>query len=164
MKKIVSVLSLFFAATLFGDTHSFGFGLSLWQTVSELPAGIDTEGAAPFVTYQYLPGGLLKFEIDLNYYANGYDGSTKPTITPIALVLLGGSVYGGVGVGTSISNGFVGNKVSSIFYVARLGIQFEILPKIYLDIHGNYRNGTFSELDRASADTVTIGVALRGRL
>jgi hypothetical protein len=86
--------------------------------------------------------------------------STKPTLSPVAFVLLGSGLYGGVGVGMSFSDGLVDNR-SNPFWVARLGLDLLILPKTRLDLHADYRARAFDELDNVKTDGITLGAAVR---
>lgn len=146
--------------------HRFGVGVNYWETVDDLvDEGFDVEedGLAPVLTYQYRPGGLIGFQIDLEYFEEGFGGSTSEALSPQAYLTVGGGIYGAVGVGVTYSDDF-DDELSDPFWAARVGLDFELLPRIHLDIHANYRADAFDELDQASTDTVTLGVALRAGL
>lgn len=143
--------------------HRFGLGGHYWRTIDSIEDDdfdIDEDGVTPYLTYQYLPGGLLRFEIDLEYFDEGFGGSAEEAYAPIVFALVGGGLYGGVGVGVVVSDGFE-DEISDPFYAARVGFDMELLPAIHLDINANYRANTFSELDEADTDSITLGAAVR---
>ncbi|MDX1632464.1 MAG: hypothetical protein R3234_11415 [Thermoanaerobaculia bacterium] len=146
--------------------HRFGVGVNYWETVDDLvdeEFDVEEDGLAPVLTYQYRPGGLIGFQVDLEYFEEGFGGSTSEALSPQAYVTVGGGIYGAIGVGVTYSDDFDG-EFSDPFWAARAGLDFELLPKIHIDIHANYRADTFDELDQASSDTVTLGIALRAGL
>jgi hypothetical protein len=143
---ILMVLGLGLSSPAEAAKHRLGLGVQFWVG-----------------TYQYDPAGLFKLQFDLEYSPDGFGGSTKPSLSPVAFVLLGKGLYGGVGVGITFSNGLVDNR-SNPFWVARLGLDLLILPKTRLDLHADYRAKAFDELDNVKADGITLGVAVRFRL
>jgi hypothetical protein len=165
----LALLSLVLLLTLTGSSpagaaeHRFGVGVNYWRTLDDLvDEGFDVEedGLAPVVTYQYRPGGLIGLQIDLEYFEEGFGGSLSEALSPQVYVTVGGGLYGAVGVGITYSSDFQ-DEFSDPFWAARVGFDFELLPKIHLDIHANYRANAFSELDQADTDTVILGAAVR---
>lgn len=147
--------------------HRLGLGVQFWRALDDFDdegfSGIERDGIAWVGTYQYDPAGLFKLQLDLEYSPDGFGGSREPSLSPVAFVLLGSGLYGGVGVGISFSDGFVDNR-SDPFWVARLGFDLLILPKTRLDLHADYRARAFDELDNVKTDGITLGVAVRFRL
>jgi hypothetical protein len=146
--------------------HRLGFGYHYFQTVDDIDVGdiesIEDEGNSVVVSYQYVPGGLLRFEADLEYYSDGYGGSTDSAYAPQAYVLVGSGFYGGVGVGVTHSDGFAdGDEWSDPWYAARVGVDLLLVPRLRLDINANYRADAFSALDEADTDAITLGASLR---
>lgn len=141
-----------------------GFGVHYWRTVDDLDdEGVDDiedDGVSYLGSYQVLPGGLLSFELDLEYFEEGFGGSTDSVFSPQAFVLIGHGLYAGVGVGVSYSSGFE-DDFSDPFYLARVGFNMELLPKLFLDINANYQANAFNELDEADTDAITLGALLR---
>ncbi len=144
--------------------HRFGLGAQFWRTVDDLAdQGLDDlkeDGFAWVLSYQYVPKGLLRFEIDVEYSGEGFGGASGSAITPLGFVLIGRGIYAGVGVGVTYADDF-DSSVSDPFYAARLGFQFNLLPGVLLDVHGNYRADAFNELDSASTDAITLGAIVR---
>jgi len=143
---------------------SIGFGIHSWRTVDDLRSeGFDhirRSGVSYLLSYQYSPGALLKFELDGEYFGQGFGGSTHYAISPQAFVLVGGFVYGGVGIGTIYSKDFA-NDFSSPFYVARAGVNLHLLPRFTLDVNANYHFHAFNELKGVNTGTVTLGAIAR---
>lgn len=143
--------------------HRIGFGFNYWRALDDVVEDdfdLDEDGLAPYLTYQLVPAGLFRFEADLEYFERGFGGSTAEAYSPQVFVLLGGGFYGGVGVGVTYSSDLP-DDVSDPFYAARVGLDFVLLPRIHLDVNLNYRANTFSSLDQASSDTITLGAAVR---
>jgi hypothetical protein len=160
------VLAGLLTAPAFAGEHRIGIGYHYFTTVDQLHVdnlgAIDDNGNSVVFSYQYLPGGLLRFEGDLEYYSGGYGGSTDKAYAPQVYVLLGRGFYGGVGIGATRSDGFPnGDKWSDPWYAARVGLDLLLLPKIHLDLNANYRANAFSELDNAKSDAVTLGASVR---
>jgi hypothetical protein len=146
---------------------SFGLGLHSWRTVQDLRhqgfGNIRRSGVSYLLSYQYLPGPVVKLELDAEYFDKGFGGSTHYAIAPQAYLLVGGFVYGGVGIGTIYSKDF-SNNFSSPFYAARVGLDFHLLPHLSVDINGNYHFHAWHELKGVSTGTVTLGAVARLRL
>lgn len=147
--------------------HLLGGGVHYWQTVDDLADDgfetIDDEGESFVLSYQYVPAGLFKLQIDAEYFEKGFGGAAEEAIAPQVYLLIGNRLYAGVGVGMTYSDEFE-DSWSDPFYAARLGLDFAILPRTHLDLNANYRSNAFSQLDEADTDTVTLGAVLRFRL
>jgi|MudIll2142460700_1097286.scaffolds.fasta_scaffold420828_2 hypothetical protein len=143
--------------------HRIGIGYHYFETVDDIHnlGDINDNGNSLVFSYQYLPGGLLRFEGDLEYYSDGYGGSTSTAWAPQAYVLLGRGFYGGVGIGATKSDFPNGDSWSDPWYAAKIGLDLLLLPKIHLDINANYRADAFNELDNAKSDAVTLGASVR---
>lgn len=160
------VLALAGSAPASAAEHRIGVGANYWRTVDDLVDDgfdVDEDGLAPYLTYQLVPAGLFRFELDLEYFESGFGGSptASEAISPQAFVLVGHGFYAGVGVGVTYSSDLPGDEISDPFYAARVGLEFVLLPKVHLDVNANYRAGTFDALDEASTDTITLGAAVR---
>jgi hypothetical protein len=141
--------------------QTFGAGIHYWRTVNELAdRSFDRSGAAGMLSYQYLPAGIFTLEADLEYFPKGFGGADDAAWSPQVYVLIGHRLYAGVGAGVIYSQSFSG-EVSKVFYAARVGTDFAILPRLHLDINANYRFNDWNQLDQASTDTVTLGALLR---
>lgn len=141
-----------------------GFGVHYWRTVDDIDDDgvddIDDDGVSYLGSYQILPGGLLSFELDVEYFEEGFGGSPDSVFSPQAFLLVGHGLYAGVGVGVGYSDGFE-DDFSDPFYMARLGFNIELLPKLFLDVNANYQANAFDELDEADTDAITLGALLR---
>jgi len=145
-------------------SSSIGLGVHAWRTVDDLGSqgfsGIRRDGISYLLSYQYSPGALLKIEADGEYFPSGFGGSTHAAFSPQAYLLLGGFIYGGIGIGTTYSSDF-SNHFSSPFYAARAGIDLRLLPRFHLDVNANYRFHAFNELRGVNTGTVTVGAIAR---
>jgi len=167
-RSIVTTLAALALATLaaapaVAGEHRVGIGYHYFETLGNIdsPGDIDNSGNSLVFSYQYLPGGLLRFEGDVEYFSGGYGGSTGSSYAPQAYVLLGRFVYGGVGVGITNGDFEDGSSWSDPWYAARLGLDLLLLPKVHLDINANYRANSFSALDEADSDSITFGISAR---
>lgn len=166
------VRSFFFAALLAGATaggagaaeHSFGLGYLYWQALADIESvGIEEDGAAPFLTYQYVPEGKFRLELDLEYHADGFGGSDSAAYSPSVYVLVELGLYAGVGAGVTVTSfGGIGDLVLDPFYVVRLGWDFQVAPRLQVDLHANYRvGGLLKHPDENDIASVTFGAAAR---
>jgi opacity protein-like surface antigen len=161
---VLPALSAMTAVPALAADHRIGFGVHHWQTVDDLAdegfEGLDDSGTSGIVSYQYMPEGIFSFELDLEYFADGFGGSTETAWSPQAYLLIGHGLYVGVGVGNVISDG----ESSDPFYAAKLGLDFAIIPRLSVDINANYRFDDWTLIDEADTDTVTFGALLRLRI
>jgi len=147
--------------------HQLGFGVHYWTTIDDLEdegfGSIDSDGASWLLSYQYIPAGIFRIEGDLEYFANGYGGSDDAAISPLVLVIVGSGLYAGAGLGVTYSDDF-DHRLSEPFFVARVGFNFVVLPKVHLDVNANYRFNAWSELNGVDTGTITLGVIARFKL
>ena len=162
--SIALALCASFASPAAAGQHRLGFGFHWWKTVDDLKDqgfnDIESDGVSQIFSYQYLPGGLIKFEADVEYFKDGFGGATSSAWSPQVFVLVGGFVYGGVGVGVTNSSSIDGNW-SDPYYAARAGLDLLLLPKIHLDLNANYRFDAWKELDDVDTETLTLGAIAR---
>lgn len=146
--------------------HRLGFGYHYWQTVDDIDVDelddIDDEGSAVVLSYQYLPGGLIRFEADVEYYDDGFGVGDGTAYSPQAYLLFGRGFYAGVGVGITKSDAFAdGDEWSDPWYAGRVGVDLLLLPRVHLDINANYRADAFRGLEDAEVDAMTLGASVR---
>lgn len=152
------------AAPARAGEHRLGLGLHYFETLDDIdsPSDVDDSGNSLVFSYQYLPGGLVRFEADVEYFEDGFGGALDEAWAPQAYVLVGRFFYGGVGVGITHGDGFAsGDDWSDPWYAAKVGIDLLLLPKLHLDINANYRADAFSDLDEAESDAITLGASVR---
>lgn len=159
-------LALLFPVAASAGSHRLGFGYHYWKTMDDIDISnlgdVDDNGSAAVISYQYLPGGLMRFELDFEYYNEGFGGSTDTAYSPQAFFLIGRLFYAGVGVGMTKSDSFPnGESWSDPWFAGRLGVDMLLLPRIHLDINANYRAGAFRDLQDAEYDAMTLGASLR---
>jgi len=175
VRTTITVRSLFLAAVLAAAAssgagaaeHRLGLGYVYWQALDDIEsARIEEDGAAPFLTYQFVPEGIFRLEVDLEYYADGFGGSNEPTYAPSIYALVEFGLYAGVGAGytaSSYDGGGVLDFVYDPFYVVRLGWDFQVVPRLHVDLHANYRVGGLREsvYEDLDIESVTLGAAAR---
>lgn len=144
--------------------HRIGVGVHYWKKVGDIELdAIEEDGLGWMLTYQLRPESLLKFEFDLEQLPEAFGGLDKEVYAPQAYVLIGGWLYGAVGVGVYYSDGdFADNP----FYAFRVGLDIPLLPFLYVDGNINYRFEDWDELDGEDIDedTLEVGVAVRLQL
>jgi hypothetical protein len=159
------VLVLLVPAAAFAGEHRLGFGYHYWQTLDDIDldslGDLDDEGSSALISYQYLPGGLLRFEFDFEYYEDGF-GSSGSAYSPQAFVLFGRFFYAGVGVGaTKRDDPLIGDDWTDPWYAGRIGLDMLLLPRFHLDLNANYRANAYRDLSDAEFDTMTFGASAR---
>lgn len=142
--------------------HRIGGGINYWATASDVEEDVTLEdiedsGYSGYVSYQYWPsliGAEFQIEATNQWITEGN------AYAPQVYLLIGGWLYGGVGVGmTSVD----GEWADSPFYALKAGLNLKILPHLYLDISGNYRVAESEEIagEEIDTDSITLGVGLR---
>jgi hypothetical protein len=165
MRKTVLVAMILLSLTVpaAAAEHSFGVGIHYWRAVDEITdSSFDRSGAAGMLSYQYIPARLVKIEGDLEYFPKGFGGADDTAWSPQVYLLVGNRLYAGVGAGVIYSKSFSG-ELSDVFYAARIGTDFTVLPRTHLDINANYRFKDWNQIKDASTDTITLGAVLRIR-
>jgi hypothetical protein len=144
--------------------HRLGVGAHFWKTVDDIAddgfGDIEDEGYALVLSYRYEPGGFLFFQFDVDYYQDGFGGTTENAFSPMVMIGAGGTFYVAAGIGVTVADQFDGS-VSDPFYVGRVGIEIDLLPGISIDIHANYQASAFAELENVETDATTLGALVR---
>lgn len=143
--------------------HRFGVGAHYWTALDNIDVDdVKEDGFAYLVSYQLRPASLIKFGLDVEMLPKAFGGAAKSVYAPQAYVILGNTLYAGLGVGTYFTDG---DFSKDPFFNLRAGLDLRLLPFIYLDINANYR---FEEWDSIksldediSSDTITLGAAVR---
>ena len=90
--------------------YRLGGGVHYWRTLDDLEDEgfdeIDDSGLAYVLSWQAVPGGLFKFEVDLEYFQEGFGGSTSDAISPQAYLIVGSGFYAALGGGIIYSDDF----------------------------------------------------------
>jgi hypothetical protein len=144
----------------FWGAHRLGLGVNYWRALSSIDtAEVRKDGFSYLLSYQYVPVKIVKIEADLEVFPD-YGTSSQTVLAPEAFVTVGGLVYAGAGIGIYYRDGDWG---SAPFYMLRAGLDFPILPRLFLDINVNYRFNDWKTLqwEDLSSDTLRLGAALR---
>ena len=152
------------AAPASAGEHRLGVGVHYWKNLDSISDDlpdfqVDDDGLTTVLSYQYV-AGLVRFELDAEYFESGFEGSTDWAVAPQAYVLIGRGLYGGIGVGTTYSNDF-GSSFSDPYFIAKAGFDLLLLPKIHLDLNADYRFANWDEIDDYSTETITLGATVR---
>jgi hypothetical protein len=164
------VLALTASAPAMAADQYLGGGVRFFRTLNDVKVTdigkIDTDGNSLIASYLIDPAGLLKFEIDLEYFDSGYGDQTGAIVSPQALALVGGKLYGGVGAGINyVQDNQLGDNTSGVFYIGRVGLDLTLLPRVRLDLNANYQTDVFDNIfDGASSDSITLGAIVRFRI
>lgn len=163
---IVSAIAALMVSTTIGRgegiPNRIGAGVNYWRTIDNLDNhSFDSEGLSVIGTYQYWPS-LLGLELDVEWFDNGFGGSSKDVFAPQALLLVGTWIYAAGGLGYYFTDG---DFAQDPFFVLRAGLNLELLPSLFFDFNVNYRFEEWDALqDRDTdidSDTVMLGAALR---
>jgi hypothetical protein len=153
------------AGVALGGNHQLGGGVQYWRTIDDIDAAdfeFDEEGLSYLAAYQYLFTSLFRLEINLAVFPDDFGASNDTVFAPQALALVGAGIYGGLGIGTYIVDGTIGEDP---YYNIRVGFNIEVLPTIWLDINGNYQFTNFDDIktidEDIDTDTVTLGAMVR---
>ncbi len=151
LTSLVSCLLLFFVCSGNAAEHRLGGGVNYWYSLDELKGDdfkFDDKGFGLIGSYQYW-GGLIGIEADIELLPD-YLGENA--FSPQAYVLIGSTLYAGLGVGTTYIDG---NFSSEPFYNLRAGYCTELLPNLYADIYTTYRFNDKVKLDEIKHDIDT---------
>ena len=154
---LASLIALCAGTALAGQ---LGGGIHYLSTVGEIKdtQGIDDNNFNFVASYKH-PGALLSLEADVEFVPD-YLGSNEMLYQPQAYGLIGGLIYGGVGVGWGYLDG---EWFDDPFYALRAGVDFP-LGKIHLDVNANYRflnTKALESVSESDLDSVTFGAIVR---
>jgi hypothetical protein len=140
-----------------------GLGLTYWHALDDVDfSDYDQDGVSWFLTYQSRGEYLIGWEADLEMMPEGFMGSPEAVYAPQAYIILGTSIHGAAGIGWYYSDGHWADEP---FYALRAGMEFTLIPTIYLDITANYRFTNWGDLKEedinVDTDTIMLGAALR---
>ncbi len=154
-------LLLFFPFSANAAEHRLGGGVNYWYSLDELKDDnfkFDDKGFGFIGSYQYW-GGLIGIEADIELLPDHFD---EKALSPQAYILIGSSLYAGLGVGTTYIDGNFSNEP---FYALRAGYCTELLPNLYADIYTTYRFNDNVKLDDIKhdidTDTLFLGAMIR---
>jgi hypothetical protein len=161
--RLILVVGLGLAVGARAET-TLGLGANYFQTIDHLDKPFKEDGLAPLLSLRMGLAPLLKLQVDCVMYPKHYAGASsgREIFSPQAFLLLGGVLYGGLGVGTLFTDG---DFADSPFYIARAGVDLALFPGLHLDINASYEFAEWdgiNDLDEnVDTDTVTLGAALR---
>jgi len=162
MKKLTTILAAFALLTLGAaraqGNNRIGVGANYWVAIDDIQSDVDDDGFSYLASYQHR-GGLLGVELAAEFFPDRFGESAW---APQAYLLVGSGIYAAAGIGILSVDG---DWADDPFFSFKAGLNFEILPTLYLDISANYR---FSEKEQLKGkdtdidtDTVFFGAAVR---
>ncbi len=143
--------------------HRLGLGMHVWRPLAQIrdePLGGATNDLAALVSYQLVLYRPLKLQADLEFFPNGFGGSGEEAWSPQGLIVVGDRLYAAVGAGVFYSTNLAGN-FSSAVYIARLGADLPVSPRLHLDLSADQRASDLDGLTRTDGKTVTFAVTVR---
>lgn len=167
---VIGLFIVFLATVVRADSSNrIGVGVNYWKTVENLgddiknDNGIDEDGFSYLVSYQYVPVMFLRLEAGVEMFPTDFTGGSDPIWAPQGFIMTGvGPVYGGAGIGIYFTDG---EFADAPFYMVRAGLEFELLPRIFLDLNANYRIDDWEKIkefaDTVGTDTIRLGAAVR---
>ena len=160
---VLGLAFLLAAAPAAAIENRLGVGIHSWRTADEVlddPMAEDESNLAAVLSYQLVLFRPLKVQVDLEFFPNGFGGSGEEAWSPEGLIVVGDRFYAAVGAGWIYSQDLEGN-LSDVIYIARLGVDLPILPRLRLDVSADQRAADVSALTEADEDTITFAAVLR---
>jgi hypothetical protein len=144
-------------------SHQIGGGVHYWKAVDDIDVDdVDEDGFSYVASYRYKPAMLLALQAEVEVFPDNFLGIEEKVYAPQAMLILGSGIYAGLGVGAYY---FDGDFADEPFYILRAGLDLEVLPRVHLDLNGNYYFSDFDDLsdleENVNSDTITLGAALR---
>ncbi len=153
-----------FAADDDTPTHKLGGGIRYWRTLKELKddPSLDRDGISYIASYQFVYG-WLKIEGDIEVFPKHFRASDEVSVQPMVYAMLGGIIYGGVGIGTVYTDDDdLDNKWSDPVMALRAGLDLPLLPDLlHLDINANYQFTKWADWNEFDTDTIFLGAQAR---
>ncbi len=138
--------------------HRIGGGANYWIALDDLDSDVDDDGFSYVVSYQYRPG-LVGLGIDAELLPDRFGDDAY---AGQAYLILGQGLYAAAGVGVNYMDS---EFADDPFFTFRAGLEFPVLPNLYLDLHAHYRFEDEQDLKdedtKIDTDTVFLGAAVR---
>ncbi|MCC5850016.1 MAG: hypothetical protein JJU29_18165 [Verrucomicrobia bacterium] len=160
MKTILTLLMFALILPLHAQEHRhrLGAGANYWVPLNDLARDIDDDGFSYFISYQSRPD-LIGWDLSVEFLPDRFG---EDAIAPQFHFILGRGIYAAAGAGWMHRDG---SFADDPFYSLRVGLNFQVLPGLFLDIFGNYRFNDETDLKdedtKLDTDTVFLGAALR---
>lgn len=160
---VVVFASLLHVLAASAGSHQIGGGVHYWQAVENIDTDdIDKNGLSYLASYRYNPATLFALQLEFEVFPKGFMGLRDDVYSPQGMIVLGSVLYAGLGVGTYY---YDGDFADDPFYILRAGVDLEVLPRVHVDVNGNYQFTDFASLkdieDNVDTDTITLGAAIR---
>ncbi|HEY7216700.1 MAG TPA: hypothetical protein VIC28_18910 [Thermoanaerobaculia bacterium] len=166
LRGLLGAALLLAAGPVAGIENRIGIGVHLWTPAGELrenPLAMDENEVTGLVSYQLVLCRPLKLQVDLEYFPNGFGGTGIVFVFPQGFIVLGDRWYLAGGAGWFYSTRILG-KTSDVVYLARVGTDRPIRPRLHLDVFAERRAPEVNDLTRLDEDTFSFAAVLRLRL
>jgi hypothetical protein len=166
LRGLLGAALLLAAGPVAGIENRIGIGVHLWTPAGELrenPLAMDENEVTGLVSYQLVLCRPLKLQVDLEYFPNGFGGTGIVFVFPQGFIVLGDRWYLAGGAGWFYSTRILG-KTSDVVYLARVGTDRPIRPRLHLDVFAERRAPEVNGLTRFDEDTFSFAAVLRLRL
>ena len=141
-----------------------GVGANYWYSIDEAKDhSFDRDGLGWMISSRLPLSQLLALGLEVEQSPDNFVFLEEKLYLPAAYLILGDTVYAGLGVGTYYyDDDFYGD----VWYALRAGFKIPIIPRaLVLDINANYRVENWDDIkdagDKVDKDTLMIGAALR---
>ena len=160
--RILAVALALGAAAAWGAEGAgvrFGGGVNYWVALDDIDVkDVDDSGFSYLLSLQFR-GEWAGLGLDAEMLPDRFG---EDAYAGQAYLLLGKTLYAGAGIGMNYTDGDFADEP---FFSLRAGLDFELLPRLNLDIYANYRfndKAQFEDSDTdIDTDTVFLGAALR---
>jgi hypothetical protein len=166
LQRLLGAAVFLAAAPAAGIENRIGLGVHLWTPAGELrenPMAMDANEVTGLVSYQLVLCRPLKLQADLEYFPNGFGGTGIVFVFPQGFLVLGDRWYLAAGAGWFYSSRIEG-KTSDVVYLARVGTDRPLRPRLHLDVFAERRAPEVNGLTELDEDTISFAAVLRLRL
>ena len=108
------------------------------------------ENAFAFIASADFKVPLVRIEGDVEFIPD-YHNSSETMIQPAVYGLLGNLIYGGIGTGIGYMDKSGWQKA---FFALRAGVNFDLLPRVGLDVFASYQFQDAGDLENLSGDSL----------
>lgn len=144
-----------------GDVvHRLGAGATYWVSIKEIPENKDWERSQVgyLLSYQYQPA-LFGLELAMDILPDRFG---ENTYSPHVMVFVGRGFFVAGGIGLAYADSSFADQP---FYLVKGGVNWELLPNLYVELSAQYRFREWADLEDEKkdfdTDTVFLGGAVR---
>ena len=171
--RICALTATIFAAMAFSGiaraddnsdiSHRIGGGVQYWRTIRQIShdSSFDRDGLSYIGSYQFV-FGWIKLEADVEVFPKNFRASDNLSIHPMAFAMVGGIIYGGLGIGAVYTDDdTLDDEWSDPIMSLRAGLDLPILPNLRIDLNANYHFTEWADWNKFDTDTIILGAQAR---